>query len=69
MDRELLNDLDEAFDQLSGGLSAMKLMTLGLEDMQDPSADGFYAVWRYLDQAREEICRLLAQVAVVEAIA
>ena len=60
MDRELLNDLEEAFDQLSGGLSAMKLLTLGLKDMQDPSADGFYAVWRYLDQAREQTANLLS---------
>lgn len=59
---EILMDLEEAFDRLSDGLNAVKLMVFGLEDVQDPYADGLYAVWRYLDREREEAARLLAAV-------
>ncbi|NBI08520.1 hypothetical protein D1641_00605 [Colidextribacter sp. OB.20] len=64
MDWELLNDLEEAFGQLSDGLIAMKLMTFGLEDMQDPKVDGFYAA-----RPERRFAVVLAQAAVVKAIA
>ena len=41
---------------------AVELMVLGLEDVQDPYADGLYVIWRYLEREREEIERLLAAV-------
>ena len=55
-------DLEEAFGRLSDGLNAVELMVLGLEDVQDPYADGLYVIWRYLEREREEIERLLAAV-------
>ena len=36
----ILMDLEEAFGRLSDGLNAVELMVLGLEDVQDPYADG-----------------------------
>lgn len=59
---KILMDLEEAFGRLSDGLNAVKLMVFGLEDVQDPYADGLYAVWRYLDREREEMVRLFAAV-------
>ena len=35
---------------------------MGLEDVDNPYTDGFYAVWRYLEGARKEMARLLAAV-------
>ncbi len=58
----ILMDLEEAFGRLSDGLNAVELMVLGLEDVQDPYADGLYVIWRYLEREREEIERLLAAV-------
>lgn len=61
--REFLLELGEAFDRLSCGLDVMKLMVLGLEDIQSPWADGFYAAWKGLDDVEKEIRRLLDAVA------
>ena len=60
--RNILIELEEAFGRLSDGLNAFKLMAYGLEDIQDPYADGLYVIWRYLEREREEIERLLAAV-------
>lgn len=60
--KNLLMDLEEAFGRLSDGLNAVNLMVMGLEDAGDPYADGFYALWRYLDGAGEEMRRLFAAV-------
>lgn len=58
----LLMELEEAFERLCWGLNAVELMAMGLEDIRDPYADGLYAVWRYLDEAGEEVRRLFASV-------
>ena len=58
----ILMDLEEAFGRLSDGLNAVELMVLGLEDVQDPYADGMYVIWRYLDGASEEVRSLLKKV-------
>ena len=62
--KNLLMDLEEVFVRLSDGLNAVKLIALGLESIQDPNAGGLYAVWRYLDEARNEAERLLTAVSV-----
>ena len=58
----ILMDLEEAFGRLSDGLNAVELMVLGLEDVQDPYASGLYVIWRYLEQERKEMKRLLTAV-------
>ena len=58
----LLLELEEAFDRISWGLSAMKLMILGLESVQDSYADGFYTVWTGLSEAEEQVTQLLEAV-------
>ena len=58
----ILMDLEESFGRLSDGLNAVELMVLGLEDVQDPYAGGLYVIWRYLEQERKEMKRLLAAV-------
>lgn len=68
MDQKMiLLDLEEAFGRLSDGLNVVKLMVMGLEDAADPCADRFYAVWRYLDEAGEEMRRLFGLVSNSEA--
>lgn len=55
MDSTKLYDLEEAIQHLSDGLDAIKIMVIGLEQMQDDHAGGLYAVWRYLDEANQEV--------------
>ena len=62
----LLLELEEAFGRLSDGLNAFKLMAYGMEDIQDPYADGMYAIWRYLDGESKEMRRLLAEVSTLQ---
>ena len=66
---KLLLEIEEEFGRLSDGLNAVELMALGLEDVQDPYADGLYAVWRYLDEVRDEVKQLLTAVSGIRAIA
>lgn len=59
MDVTRLYDLEEAIQHLSDGLDAVEVMVMGLEQVQDAHAGGFYAVWRYLDEANQEVRRRL----------
>lgn len=59
MDLTKLYDLEEAIQHFSDGLDAIKIMILGLEQVQDAHAGGFYAVWRYLDETNQEVRRQL----------
>ena len=46
MDVAKLYDLEEAIGHLSDGVNAVEVMVMGLEQVQDAHASGFYAVWR-----------------------
>lgn len=59
MDLTKLYDLEEAVQHLSDGLDAIEVMVMGLEQMQAAHAGGFYAVWRYLDEADQEVRKRL----------
>ena len=59
---KLLLEIEEAFGRLSDGLNAVELMALGLEDVQDPYADGLYAICRYLGGVQDEMKQLLKAV-------
>ena len=49
--REELLDLDIAVSQVSRGANAVAAMSRGLDRVDDPYADGFYAVSDYLTEA------------------
>lgn len=59
MDSMQLYDLEEAIQHLSDGLDAIEVMVMGLEQEKDAHAGGFYAVWRYLNEAHQEVRRQL----------
>lgn len=59
MEQLQLQELEEAVQHLSDGLNAMNIMVMGLEQIQDAHTGGFYAVWRYLDEADREVHRCL----------
>ena len=54
-----LYDLEEAIQHLSDGLDAIEIMVMGLEQEKAAHAGGFYAVWRYLNEANQEVRRQL----------
>lgn len=62
---DILIDLEEALNRLSDGLSAVRLMVLGLDSLQSADAGGFHAVCGYLDEVKAEIGRLLTAVSSV----
>jgi len=49
--RENLDDLEIAIHDISQGINALQVMTLGLMEAQDPYADGFNALNLYLTEA------------------
>lgn len=59
---DILMDLEEALNRLSDGLSAVRLMVLGLDSLQSANAGGFHVVYGYLDEVRDEIGRLVTAV-------
>ena len=59
MDSTKLYDLEEAIQHFSDGLDAIKIMGMGLDQIQDVHAGGFYAVWRYLEEANQEVRKQL----------
>ena len=59
MDVTKLYDLEETIGHLSDGVNAVEVMVMGLEQVQDAHAGGFYAVWRYLDEANQEVFKRL----------
>lgn len=59
MDSTKLYDLEEAIQHFSDGLDAIEVMVMGLEQVQDAHAGGFYAVWRYLNKANQEVRKRL----------
>lgn len=61
-DRDLLLELEEPLSRLSYGINAIELMVSGLEQQDDPYADGFFAVWTYLRDAHLELEAVLTAV-------
>lgn len=53
--RKEIEDLAMAVREVSQGINAMEAMAMGLEQAQDPYADGFNAICTYLFQANEEV--------------
>lgn len=53
--RELLVNLEEPISRISNGINAVGIMAMGLAQVHDPYADGFFAVWNYLDSADQEL--------------
>ena len=56
---EELLELDVIADQISSGINAVGLMTMGLEEAQDPYADGFNVIWHYLVAAERDLQRYI----------
>ncbi len=53
--REELLDLDSAIRNLSQGVNALGLMSLGLAQALDPYADGFNTLFCYMADADREV--------------
>ncbi len=53
--QDLLLELEEPVSRISCGITALRLMTSGLELEEDPYADGLYALWSYLQAAEEAL--------------
>ena len=53
--REELIGLDEAVNQVSGGINAIAAMSRGLDRVDDPYADGFYFLADYLTEAVQNL--------------
>ena len=58
--QELLLNLEEPLDHLSGTVNAFELMLLGLEQAKDPYADGLYMLWNCLREAELALHRVLS---------
>ncbi len=52
---EKILDLDSAVRNLSQGVNALGLMADGLDQVMDPYADGFNALYSYLKDADQEV--------------
>ncbi len=57
--QEKMLDLDSAVRNLSQGVNALGLMALGLDQAMDPYADGFNALYVYLEDADRKVWQLL----------
>jgi len=52
---EELLDLEPAVNKLSQGVSALGLMSMGLDREEEPYADGFTALFQYMRDADQEV--------------
>lgn len=57
--RDNLLELEESARRISDGLSAIHVMVLGLDGVEDQYAGAFHAVWKYLSDAEQEFQRHL----------
>ena len=57
--QELLMNLEEPLSQIKDGINAIGIMTMGLVQVHDPYADGFFAVWNYMASAESDLQRQL----------
>ena len=51
--RKALLALEEPARQIDESINAVGIMVIGLFAQEDPYADGFHAIWRYLCDANE----------------
>lgn len=58
--QELLLAIEEPVNRISDGINAIGIMTMGLVQVKDPYADGFYAVWSYLVDAERDFQKQFA---------
>ena len=54
LQKQLL-DLDETVNQISRGINAVNLMSMGLDRRLDPCMDGFDAICDYLEDASQTL--------------
>lgn len=55
-----LLELEPVIHRLSRGVDAVNLIVMGLCELDDPNANGLYAVWEYLSQTQQELKTLYA---------
>ena len=53
--QEFLVDMEEPIKRITDGINAVGIMTMGLAQVKDPYADGFYAIWNYLVDAELDL--------------
>ncbi|MCI8303565.1 MAG: hypothetical protein HFF52_02950 [Lawsonibacter sp.] len=53
--QEFLVDMEEPIKRITDGINAVGIMTMGLAQVKDPYADGFYAIWNYLVDAEQDL--------------
>ena len=58
--QELIMDLEDPVNRISGGINAIGIMTMGLAQARDPYTDGFNVVWNYLVDAEQDLRRCIA---------
>ena len=58
--REELIDLDAVVNQVSGGINAVAAMSRGLDRVDDPYADGFFALSIHLTDSEREVRKCLS---------
>ena len=51
--QEFLVDMEDPIKRITDGINAVGIMTMGLAQVKDPYADGFYAIWNYLVDAEQ----------------
>lgn len=53
--QELLLELEDTVNRISGGINAIGIMTMGLVHVSDPYADGFHMIWNCLVDADRDL--------------
>lgn len=57
--QENLLDLEESAQKISDGLSAMRVMVLGLDGAGSQYTGALYAIWQYLSDAESDFRKCL----------
>lgn len=55
-----LLELEESAQRISDGLAAIRMMVLGLDEMNSEYTGAFHAIWHYLSDADEKFQKQLA---------
>ena len=55
-----LLELEESAQRISDGLAAIRMMVLGLDEMNSEYTGAFHAVWGYLSESEKEFRKQLA---------
>ena len=54
-----LLELEESAQRISDGLAAIRMMVLGLDEMNSEYTGAFHAIWHYLSDADEKFQKQL----------